>query len=259
LNYMESMLPTNKANVVPGCRMWIGEYGWGYEPTSQQEPQIRSYLQRLINWSYNGNCLPYILMWEMYSNTNANYATNFCLVNYADQKVPAWYLHNYFINDAKMFAAQYYQTNGTLPTDTQLSAMMSPLLNAPLSAPVPLTVSNAGATVSTNNTASVSGGLAQGVYGDNEAVVWLYYGTQDGSNTYSGWQHAQYVGINTNFIPSTFTATLTGLSPGTNYYYRFYAQTFTTNSWSPATSQFSTVTINPAGYGSNMKVFFFGI
>lgn len=258
LNYMESMLPTNKATVVPGCRMWIGEYGWGYEPTSEQEPQIRSYIQRLINWNYNGQCLPYILMWEMYSNTNSNYATNYCLINYADQKVPAWYLHNYFINDAKMAAAQYYQTNGTLPSDTQLTAMMSPLLNAPLSAPVPLTISNAGAKVLTNGTASVSGTLAQGVYGDNEAVVWVYYGTQDGGTTFSAWQHAQYAGLNTNFIPATFTTTLSGLIPQTNYFYRFYAQNTTTNVWSPASSQFSTMTISPAAYGSGMKVFFSG-
>src|ERR1035437_8599511 len=27
LNYMQSMLPTNKASIVPGERMWIGEYG----------------------------------------------------------------------------------------------------------------------------------------------------------------------------------------------------------------------------------------
>ncbi|HEV2329136.1 MAG TPA: DUF2341 domain-containing protein [Verrucomicrobiae bacterium] len=258
LNYMESMLPTNKATVNPGCRMWIGEYGWGYEPTSQQEPQIRSYMQRLINWNYNGDCLPYILMWEMYSNTNANYATNFCLINYADQKVPAWYLHNYFINDAKMAVAQFYQTNGRLPTDTEFTSLMSPLLNAPLSAPVPITVANTGSTLITNTAASVSGTVAQGIYGESEATVWVYYGTQDGGATYGTWQHAQYAGISTNFSPATFTTTLSGLLPNTNYYYRFYAQTFTTNSWAPASSTFSTVTINPTDYGSRTKVFFSG-
>ncbi len=257
LNYMESMLPTNKATAVPGCRMWIGEYGWGADSTTAQEPLVRSYMQRLINWNYNGDCLPFILMWEMYSNYNPDGGTNYCLINYLDQKVPAWYLHNYFINDAKMFAAQFLQTNGALPSDTQLTSMMSPLLNAPLAAPVPITLADSGATVFTNNTASVSCTLAQGIYGDNEAVIWVYYGTQDGG-TSGNWQHAQLVGVNTNFIPATFTATLSGLLPQTNYYYRFYAQNITTNVWAPASSQFSTATINSAAYGSSMKVFFSG-
>jgi hypothetical protein len=258
LNYMESMLPTNKATVVPGCRMWIGEYGWGNDTTTAQEPLIRSYMQRLMNWNYNGECLPFIIMWEMYSNNNPPSGTNYCLINYLDQKVPGWYLHNYFINDAKMLVAQYYQTYGALPTDTEFTSMVSPLFNAPLPAPVPISVANTGATLITNTSASVSGTVAQGVYGDNEAVVWLYYGTQDGGTIYGAWQHAQYVGINTNFSVATFTTSLSGLLPNTNYFYRFYAQTFTTNNWAPASSQFSTVTINSPDYGSRTRVFFSG-
>ena len=258
LNYMESMLPTNKATAVPGCRMWIGEYGWGNDSTTAQEPLIRSYMQRLMNWNYNGECLPFIIMWEMYSNNNPPSGTNYCLINYLDQKVPGWYLHNYFINDAKMLVAQFLQTNGRLPLDTEFTSMVSPLLNSPLSAPVPLAISNAGATLSTNGTAFVSGTVTQGVYGDNEADIWLYYGTQDGGTMGSAWQHAQFVGVNTNFDSATFTASLSGLLPGTNYFYRFYGQTFTTNTWAPASSQFSTATINPSAYGSSLKVFFSG-
>lgn len=258
LNYMESMLPTNKAATVPGPRMWIGEYGWGYEPTSSQEPQIRAYMQRLMNWNYNGACLPYILMWEMYSNYNPNGATNYCLINYLDQKVPAWYLHNYFINDAKMLVAQFYQANGRLPTDTEFTSMVSPLFNAPLSAPVPITVADGNATLVANTTVSVSGTVAQGVYGESEAVVWVYYGTQDGGTTFANWQHAQSVGLNTNFDAATFTATLSGLVPQTNYFYRFFAENLVTNVWAPASSSFNTVTVNPQGFGSRMKVFFSG-
>ena len=258
LNYMQSMLPTNKAPVVPGERMWIGEYGWGYEPTSQQEPQTRSYIQRLMNWNNNGECLPFILMWEMYSNYNPDGKTNYCLINYLDQKVPAWYLHDYFINDAKMLAAQFYEANGRLPTDTEFVSLTSALLNAPLATPVPVAVANSSASLTTNTSASVSGTVTQGIYGDNEATVWLYYGTQDGGTTFSAWQNTKFVGINTNFNTSTFTTALSGLVPGTNYFYRFYAQTITTNAWAPASSEFSTVTINPPSYGSRMKIFFSG-
>ena len=258
LNYMQSMLPTNKASVVPGERMWIGEYGWGNDPTSEQEPLVRSYMQRLMNWNNNGECLPFILMWEMYSNYNPNGGTNFCLINYLDQKVPAWYLHNYFINDAKMLVAQFYEANGRLPTDTEFVSLTSTLFNAPIPAPVPIAAANGSASLATNNTASVSGRVTQGIYGDTEATVWLYYGTQDGGTTFSGWQNEKYLGSNTNFNTATFTATLSGLVPQTNYFYRFYAQTLATNAWAPASSQFSTMTINPPGFGSRMKVFFSG-
>ena len=258
LNYMQSMLPTNKAPVVPGERMWIGEYGWGYEPTSQQEPQTRSYIQRLMNWNNNGECLPFILMWEMYSNYNPDGKTNYCLINYLDQKVPAWYLHDYFINDAKMLVARFNEANGRLPTDTEFVSLTSALLNAPLATPVPIAVANTSASLVTNNAATVSGAVTQGIYGDNEATVWLYYGTQDGGTTFSAWQNAKFMGVNTNFKTAAFTAALSGLVPGTNYFYRFYAQTFTTNAWAPASSEFSTVTINPPSYGSRMKIFFSG-
>ena len=258
LNYMQAKLPTNKASVVPGERMWIGEYGWGYLSYAAQEPLVRSYMQRLMNWNNNGECLPFILMWEMYSNYNPNGATNFSLINYLDQKVPAWYLHDYFINDAKMLVAQYNETYGQLPNDTQFVSMVSSLFNQPLPAPVPITVANAGATLLTNTSASVSGTLAQGIYGDSEATVWVYYGTQDGGTTFGAWQHAQYVGVNTNFNAATFTATLSGLVSQTNYFYRFYSQNVGTNTWAPASSQFSTVTVNSGSYGSRMQISFPG-
>jgi hypothetical protein len=254
LNYMEAKLPTNKVAMVPGPRMWIGEYGWGYLPTSQQEPMNRAYIQRLLGWNSNGNCLPFILFWEMYSNYNANGATNFCLINYLDQKVPAWYLQNYFYNDARLLAAQYLETNGQLPTDTEFSSMTMPLLNQPLAAPVELAVANAGVTVTNGTSATISGMLAQGIYGDSEAGVWVYYGRQDGGTTFGAWENARYVGLNTNFNPATFSLTVSGLTSQTNYFYRFYTANTATNAWAPASSQFSTVTINGSAYGSQMKI-----
>lgn len=258
LNYMQSMLPTNKASVVPGERMWIGEYGWGTQSTAAQEPLIRSYIQRLLNWNYNGQCLPFILYWEMYSNYNPGGGTNYCLINYLDQQVQSWYLNNYFINDAKVLVAQFNETNGRLPTDTEFVSMTSPLLNQPLSAPVPLTIANTGATLITNMSVTVSGTLAQGIYGDSEAGVWVYYGLNDGGTTFSAWQNGRYIRMNTNFNPATFTVKLPNLLPQTNYYYRFYAQNNTTNAWAPVSSQFSTATVTSSDYGSSMKIVFSG-
>jgi len=258
LNYMESMLPTNKAASVPGPRMWIGEYGWGYKSVDAQEPLDRSYIQRLLGWSWNGKCLPFLLFWEMYSNYNPNGATNFCLVDYTGGKVPTWYLQHYFFNNARLLTAQFKELNGRLPTDTEFSSMTVPLLNQPLTAAVELAVTNGTATVLTNGDVAVSGMLAQGIYGDSEAFVWVYYGPQDGGTTASAWANSRYVGINTNFNPATFTVTLSGLASQTNYFYRFYSANTSTSAWAKASSGFSTATINPVAYGSKMKIFFSG-
>jgi hypothetical protein len=258
LNYMEAMMPTNKLGRVPGPRMWIGEYGWGTDSTAAQEPLIRAYIQRLLNWNYNGQCLPFILYWEMYSNYNPGGGTNFCLIDYQNNRVPAWYLHNYFYNDARMLVAQFLETNGRLPTDTEFASLVSPLLNQPLAAPVNLAVTNLGAVVSTNNIVSLSGTLAQGVYGDSEAGMWVYYGRQDGGTNTAAWEGGRFAGVNTNFNPRTFTVTLNNLVPQTNYFFRFYAANTTTNAWAQSSSPFSTETVNSSDFGSRMKISFAG-
>jgi hypothetical protein len=254
LNYMESMMPTNKLGKVPGPRMWIGEYGWGTYSTAAQEPMNRAYIQRLLGWSYNGQCLPFILFWEMYSNYNPGGGTNYCLIDYQGNKTASWYLQHYFFNASRLLTARFKETNGRLPTDTEFTSLVSPLLDQPLFAPVALAVANASAVVSTNNTASVSGTLAQGIYGDSEAAVYVYYGTQDGGTTAGNWQGARFAGINTNFNPRTFTMTLNNLAANTNYFYRFYAANSSTNAWSPSSGQFTTATLNSADYGSSMKI-----
>ena len=107
LNYMQAHLPTNKAGLVPGVRMWIGEYGWGYDTFAAQEPLTRSYIQRLLGWSYNGQCLQQILFWEIYNNQAADStgATNFALIGPTGVKEPCYYLHEYFLNEAKLLTA----------------------------------------------------------------------------------------------------------------------------------------------------------
>jgi len=257
LNYMQSMLPTAKASAVPGERMWIGEYGWGTYTTAAQEPYNRSYIQRLLNWNYNGQCLPFILFWEMYSNSNANGGTNFCLVDYQDNKVASWYLQHYFFNAGRMLAAQFKETNGRLPTDTEFSALMSPLLNQALAAPVNLTVANGSATGVTGTSALVAGTVAQGIYGSDQATLWVYFGTQDGGTVKANWQQAARVAVNTNFNPATLSTTLTNLVPTANYFYRCYASNATGEAWAPVSAAFTT-SIDPAAFGSRMKISFSG-
>ncbi len=258
LNYMESMLPTNKLASVPGPRMWIGEYGWGYLSTAAQEPLNRAYIQRLLGWNWNGHCLPFLLFWEMYSNYNPNGATNFCLVDYQNNKVPSWYLQNYFFNDARMLTAQFKETKGRLPSDTEFSSMTMPLLNQPLTAPIALAVANGSAATVNSNTVSVSGTLAQGIYGADRAALWVCYGRQDGGTVRANWEQAQLVAINTNFNSRTYSIVLSNLVSQTNYYFRFYATNASGTVWAPASLQTSTVTVNPSAYGSCVKITFNG-
>lgn len=250
LDYMESKLPTNKVSAIPGQRIWIGEYGWGGSQNSnQQEPTTRAYIQRLLN--YGPKDLPYILFWEIYDNeTNKD----FWLIDSNGVKVATYYLHQRFINNARLLAAQFKESHGRVPNDSEFVSLASPMLDQPIPAPTNLSVANLGSSVLSNSTVSLSGTLAQGVYGDDCATVRVYFGRQDGGNVRAAWENSQTIGANTNFNPRTFTAILTNLAPDTNYYFRFYATNASGEVWAPAASQFSTVIIDPQSFGSRMKI-----
>jgi hypothetical protein len=236
LNYMESMLPTNKATTVAGPRMWIGEYGWGYLSPTAQEPLNRAYIQRLLGWKWGGKCLPFILFWEMYSNYNPNGATNFCLIDCQDNKLPSWYLQHYFLKASRMLVAEFKEKNGRLPTDTEFSSLAAPWLNQPFTAPVALAVANGNATITSRHSARVSGTLTQGIYGDDCASVWVFYGRQDGGTVATNWEQAQFVAINTNFNPKSYSISFSNLFSHTNYYFRFYATNASSTVWAPVSS-----------------------
>ena len=254
LNYMQAHLPTNKAGAVPGERMWIGEYGWGGNSTTAQEPLNRAYIQRLLGWNYGGQCLQFILFWEMYDN---EVGKNFCLINSNNVQAASWFLHQRFINQGRLLTAQFKETNGRLPTDTEFSSLMAPLLNQPLAAPVNLTVANGAATGVTATSATLAGTVAQGIYGSEQATLWVFCGTQDGGTVRANWQQAVRVAVNTNFNPVTLSTTLTNLAPGANYFYRFYATNASGEAWAPATAAFATA-LDPAAFGSRMKIVFSG-
>lgn len=259
LNYMQNKLPTNKAGLVPGERMWIGEYGWGYDSPAVQEPLTRSYIQRLLGWNYGGQCLQYILFWEIYNNQAPSTGkTNFYLIDPNDNKAPCYYLHQYYLNEAKLLTAQFNESTGALPTDTQFATLVSPMLNAPLSASVNLTLTNVTSSLLGPGTVLVSATLAQGVYGDDEAYVTVFWGTQNGGTDPSAWQNSQLIALNTNYNPTTYSAVLSNLSPDTNYYISFYANTLTNHVWAPAATTLSTAGLATTNYACRMKITFPG-
>ena len=260
LDYMEAHLPTNKVSaMVPGERMWIGEYGWGGSQTpAQQEPTTRAYWQRLLN--YGDKALPFILFWEIYDNElNADGTfKNFSLIDSNNINLPCYYLHQRFINSARLSTAQFKETNGRLPTDSEFVSLVSPMLNQPFPSPINLTVVNLGGSLLSNSSAQVSGTLAQGVYEDDRAVVSVFYGRQDGGATRSAWEKSQRISTNSYFNPATFTAVLTNLAPQTNYFFRFYATNASGEAWAPVSATISTVTLNPPDFGSRLKITFSG-
>src|SRR6185369_10311457 len=253
VDYMESKLPTNKVSAIPGQRIWIGEYAWGGFDSDQQESLTRSYIQRLLN--YGSNDLPYILFWEIYNNeTNRD----FWLIDSNNVKVASYYLHQRFINNARLLTARFNETNGRVPNDSEFVSLVSPMLDQPIPPLTNLTIANLSASALSNTAATVSGTLAQGVYGDDCAIIRVYYGRLDGAAVRGAWESSQTIGVNTNFNPRTFTTTLTNLVPNTNYYFRFYATNANGEVWAPTSSQFSTAIIDPQSYGSRMKLSFSG-
>ncbi len=259
LNYMQNHLPTNKAGLVPGERMWVGEYGWGYDSPAAQEPLTRSYIQRLLGWSWGGQCLQYILFWEIYNNQlPSTGATNFYLIDPNDDKAPCYYLHDYFINQARLLTAQFKESTGALPTDIQFSSLVSPALNAPLPAPVNLTLTNLTASLLNGATALVSATLAQGVYGDDEAVVSAFWGRQDGGTNTSAWEFGRVIGVNTNFNPVVFSALLTNLAAATNYNIAFCASNAGAQVWASTAGPLSTSGLATTNYACRMKISFPG-
>ena len=122
-----------------------------------------------------------------------------------------------------------------LPSDIEFADLVGPMLSQPLAAPVSLTVSNLPAVVmGMGSSAALAGQLSQGVYGDEQAVVWVFWGRQDGGTARVNWENGRIVGVNTNFNTTTFRTTVEGLTAQTNYYFRFYATNASGEVWAPA-------------------------
>jgi hypothetical protein len=170
--------------------------------------------------------------------------------------VASYYLHQRFINAARLFTARFKETNGRLPSDAEFASLLSPSLNQPLPPPVSLTLANGLVLRQSDTSAAISGTLAQGVYGDDEATVWIVWGRTDGGTSRSAWEQSLKLGLNTNFNPTTFTAAVTNLVPQTNYFFRFYATNNSGEAWAPTSAQFTTLTHNPSDYGSRLQLTF---
>ncbi len=233
LDYMQAQLPAGKAGAIPGRRVFVGEYGWGGTlAPAQQEAPTRAYIQRLMKWG-----CPFALFWELYDNeTNRNY----CLIDSNNVKTACYFLHQRFINQARLLVAQFKQIHSRLPSDAEFSSMVFPTLDQPFTAPLGLAVSNkipAGLGV---RSAVVQGSVTQGIYGDDWAQVKVFWGTKDGATVRADWQNVTDLGVNNSFCAADFKAVLADLAPAKRYFYRFYATNNSGEAFAPVTATFQT-------------------
>jgi len=251
LDYMQSMLPTNKASI-SGRRIFVGEYGWGGSlPTSSQEPPTRAYIQKLVQWG-----CPFILFWEIYNNEPGN---SFALIDQNNARTPCYDLHWRFANLGRLAVAEFKQDQGRLPTSQEFQTLAVPWLSAPLPPPVNLALANGAVHHISADSTMVDGSLLQGVYGDEWARVSVFWGTSDAGTSKPLWEHVTDLGTNAHFGVASFTATLNGLINGTTYYFRFYATNLSGEAWAPSSATFFTRAKTEAGdFASRLRIQFAG-
>ncbi|WOO40238.1 DUF6288 domain-containing protein [Rubellicoccus peritrichatus] len=83
--------------------------------------------------------------------------------------------------------------------------------------------------------------------GDDAPDVTIYYGLEDKGPTAEGWDSSVHIGTQTG----SFEQLVTGLRPGTTYYFRAYAENNAGSSFSASAKDFTTNVIDPiiVGYG----------
>lgn len=77
--------------------------------------------------------------------------------------------------------------------------------------------------------------------GGNAPVVTVFYGTTDGGTNSAAWAASASLGTQTG----SATANVTGLAPGTTYYFRARAINTAGTSWTAASGSFTTVPVTP--------------
>lgn len=233
LDYIESQLSTNKAGVIPGRRVFIGEYGWGGSLSSAaQEPRTRGFLRHAIDWGAS-----FVLFWQMYNNEPDR---SYWLIDSSGQRTPCYDLHARFLNQARLEVGRFHQDQGRLPGEAEFAALMTPYLGRAFPAPVSLAVSNATPIEVGPSTAQVRVSLRQGIYGEEQARVKLHWGRQDGGADAAAWEQSVDLGLNTRFGPALFAATLAGLEPNTTYFYRGRATNAQGASWAATSASVTT-------------------
>ena len=124
LDYIIAQMSTNKAAVIPGRRLFIGEYGFGGNqrtPDQQLEP-TRKYLARVLRWG-----VPFALFWQVYNNEEGNY---YCLIDAHGQPTPCFVFFQDYLSAARLRVADFKRSHGRLPNDAEFTALALPLIES---------------------------------------------------------------------------------------------------------------------------------
>ena len=131
LDYIVAQMSTNKAGVIPGRRLFIGEYGFGGNkrtPDQQLEP-TRKYLARVLRWG-----VPFALFWQVYNNEEGNY---FCLIDAHGESTLCYDFFKGYLRVARLRVADFKQSHGRLPSAVEFTALALPLIESCNSAQSP--------------------------------------------------------------------------------------------------------------------------
>ena len=107
----------------------------------------------------------------------------------------------------------------------------------PIPIDLPTVTNGIGATIVKANSARLNGEIT-GTGGQNPSVT-IYWGTSDGGTNIGHWTQQLSLG---NLGKQTFSRDISGLNPGTKYYYRCYASNSAGASWASSTETFTTDT-----------------
>ncbi len=122
----------------------------------------------------------------------------------------------------------------------------SPVTSFWLSAPI----ANLAPTGITTNSATLNAAMSVPV--TNYAVT-VYWGTTNGGTNAGAWTNSASVGSWTNVALTNIAYQVSGLSPGTKYYYAFRATNASTNVWATPSWQFLTLNVNGAATPGKFK------
>ena len=115
LDYIESKLPPKP--VIPGKRVFIGEYGFPARHVPEDERDRRS--RQVIRIGLEWGC-PFILCWQMYNNEFKDGQENgYWLIDDKGTKQPLWHTHHDFYRKSRRYVANFRQKEGRLPTSDE--------------------------------------------------------------------------------------------------------------------------------------------
>jgi hypothetical protein len=173
LDYLMSMLPTNKAAAVRTARL-----GWrirvGAETPDKQEPLTRSFCVRCCR----GAALRSVLA-NLQQRAGAAFLPDQPAKPEGRIVAPA----PSFYKRSAVVCCGVPSTAWTLPQPAEFGQAMVPILERPLEAPIAIVVTNSAAAWISDSELEVAGTVARAIYGDECATVRVFWGSRDGGSS----------------------------------------------------------------------------